>query len=183
MWGEIVRSHGRITRVSHFGLTAIFWFSIAVVPVLLIAWGISWRRWDVVHVIFRNDVCFSVGSSEGQIYYETTVVERHISAAGMPPPPPDPWVEFNHESGSPPMKAAILLSPAQIPGWALMVLSALAALGIGVWQHRKRTIAGNVCVACGYDLRAHRPGDKCPECGTPVPAPSATISPDQRRNP
>ncbi len=27
-----------------------------------------------------------------------------------------------------------------------------------------------LCVKCGYDLGAHKPGDKCPECGTPVPA-------------
>jgi len=26
------------------------------------------------------------------------------------------------------------------------------------------------CQKCGYDLRAHNPGTKCPECGTPVPA-------------
>jgi rubrerythrin len=23
------------------------------------------------------------------------------------------------------------------------------------------------CPTCGFDLRAHSPGDKCPECGTP----------------
>ena len=22
---------------------------------------------------------------------------------------------------------------------------------------------------CSYDLRSHAPGDKCPECGTPIP--------------
>jgi hypothetical protein len=26
------------------------------------------------------------------------------------------------------------------------------------------------CEACGYDLRAHHPGDQCPECGTLIPA-------------
>lgn len=29
----------------------------------------------------------------------------------------------------------------------------------------------NHCITCNYDLRAHKPGDKCPECGTPVPEP------------
>ncbi|MCL2639391.1 MAG: hypothetical protein FWD53_00950 [Phycisphaerales bacterium] len=32
----------------------------------------------------------------------------------------------------------------------------------------------NHCIACGYDLRAHKPGDKCPECGTLIPEQSQT---------
>ena len=32
----------------------------------------------------------------------------------------------------------------------------------------KRTQAG-LCPECGYDLRAHEFGQKCPECGTPIP--------------
>ena len=27
-----------------------------------------------------------------------------------------------------------------------------------------------LCVKCGYDLRAQSGGDRCPECGSPVPA-------------
>lgn len=167
----------RTKRIFHFGLTAIFWVSIAVIPFLIVAWGISWRRWDVLHVIFRSDVCFSVGSCEGQISYEATVVERHISGAGMPLPPPPPWVEFHHTFGSPPMNAATLLSPAKIPYWSLMILSAAAAIGIKIWKHRKSANAVNVCTQCNYDLRAHHPGDKCPECGTLIPpAETATIA-------
>lgn len=29
----------------------------------------------------------------------------------------------------------------------------------------------NLCPTCRYDLRAHSPGQTCPECGTPIPAP------------
>jgi len=31
------------------------------------------------------------------------------------------------------------------------------------------------CRQCGYDLRAHKPGDKCPECGTLIPPPPPAI--------
>jgi hypothetical protein len=31
----------------------------------------------------------------------------------------------------------------------------------------KAEMAGK-CPHCSYDLRAHQPGDKCPECGTPI---------------
>jgi len=35
------------------------------------------------------------------------------------------------------------------------------------------------CPTCCYDLRAHRPGDKCPECGTPI-AQTQGRSPDSQ---
>ena len=37
------------------------------------------------------------------------------------------------------------------------------------YRHRK---LNNLCLNCGYDLRAHRPGGKCPECGMPIPLPA-----------
>ena len=50
--------------------------------------------------------------------------------------------------------------------------TALAALCPALWligflRRRNRHIAG-LCPKCSYDLRAHKPGDKCPECGTIV---------------
>jgi hypothetical protein len=36
-----------------------------------------------------------------------------------------------------------------------------------IFRQRRRL---GLCVQCSYDLRAHKAGGKCPECGTPVPA-------------
>jgi hypothetical protein len=37
---------------------------------------------------------------------------------------------------------------------------------------RRRAIRGNLCPTCSYDLRAHNPGQRCPECGAQIPCPS-----------
>lgn len=61
-----------------------------------------------------------------------------------------------------------------LPGWIVWLL--LAALPIrwwwlfrGRWRREKR-LAANQCISCGFDLRATP--DRCPECGTLVPAKS-----------
>jgi len=36
---------------------------------------------------------------------------------------------------------------------------------------RRRHRRQGLCPTCSYDLRAHHPGQKCPECGTPIPQP------------
>jgi hypothetical protein len=60
------------------------------------------------------------------------------------------------------------------PLWPLLVLSLLWP-GYKLWRaarsfRRKSSDKQTVpCPICGYDLRAHAPGSKCPECGTPIP--------------
>ena len=58
-----------------------------------------------------------------------------------------------------------------VPHWLLAPPLALPAL---VWLRRRRRhrrrLRDGLCLTCGYDLRAHAPGQKCPECGTAVPA-------------
>jgi len=60
-----------------------------------------------------------------------------------------------------------------IPYWAPILLFSLPLWFFAAsWrkareQHRRRK--NNLCLHCAYDLRAHHPGDKCPECGTLIP--------------
>jgi hypothetical protein len=65
-------------------------------------------------------------------------------------------------------------SRAQVPYW--FVLAVLLA-PCGLWLVRTRALGTrsrrawlNQCLQCGYDLRAHGGGDRCPECGTANPA-------------
>lgn len=53
----------------------------------------------------------------------------------------------------------------------LVLISMLQARHVKRYKRWTR----NQCTGCGYDLRAHAPGATCPECGTPIPPPSATI--------
>ncbi len=55
-------------------------------------------------------------------------------------------------------------------------LAVLSSIMPTIWlltrrrRRRKNRLAHGLCLKCGYDLRAHHPGDECPECGTPIPA-------------
>jgi hypothetical protein len=46
-----------------------------------------------------------------------------------------------------------------------LVFSGIAGIR---WRNRKRRTRLGLCTHCAYDLRAHAPGQRCPECGTLV---------------
>jgi hypothetical protein len=58
------------------------------------------------------------------------------------------------------------------PNWALMavlgVIPGAWLLGGARWKRRQRRRLG-MCETCGFNLRAHKPGEKCPECGAVIP--------------
>jgi hypothetical protein len=60
------------------------------------------------------------------------------------------------------------------PAWFPIPFLLIApALYVRQWKHRRkvrRWIAAGCCAKCGFDLRAHRAGEKCPECSTVIPA-------------
>ena len=58
------------------------------------------------------------------------------------------------------------------PCSALWLLSAtLTAIFFRSYFHDRRRHQPGHCPQCSYDVRAHHPGRKCPECGSPIPLP------------
>ena len=62
----------------------------------------------------------------------------------------------------------------RLPCWCLVIVLLTAP---GLWLRRFRAEGRReerqrlgLCLACGYDLRAHVSGQLCPECGSAVPA-------------
>jgi len=55
--------------------------------------------------------------------------------------------------------------------WYFIGLTSIVPL---VWWVRRyaECLPEGLCSRCGYDLRAHKPGGKCPECGLPIPQPN-----------
>lgn len=62
-----------------------------------------------------------------------------------------------------------------VPHWFLA--GATASMGLLSFclrrRWRTRRVPPGCCSTCGYDLRAHSPGQKCPKCGTEIPQPGA----------
>ena len=52
-----------------------------------------------------------------------------------------------------------------IPHWFALILLAVGPVWNLIGLLRRRKHRAGFCPNCSYDLRAHKPGDKCPECG------------------
>jgi len=54
-----------------------------------------------------------------------------------------------------------------LPQWSLLVPCPWAPLLLWRrWARRRFRVKKGLCLKCGFDLRAHQPGQKCPTCGT-----------------
>jgi hypothetical protein len=55
-----------------------------------------------------------------------------------------------------------------LPYWFLAAVATLPP-AFWLWRRLRRSpVPPNACATCRYDLRAHQPGDRCPECGTVI---------------
>jgi hypothetical protein len=51
--------------------------------------------------------------------------------------------------------------------WPFIVIFLMTALLL-LWRYQQIKLPHGGCENCGYDLRAHKAGEKCPECGTVI---------------
>ncbi|HEY4328698.1 MAG TPA: alpha/beta fold hydrolase, partial [Phycisphaerae bacterium] len=64
-----------------------------------------------------------------------------------------------------------------VPIWMIIFLTILAPLSsLRRRLRNQRLHSTTLCSCCHYDLRAHRPGDRCPECGILSNAPIPKLS-------
>ncbi len=66
-----------------------------------------------------------------------------------------------------------------VPTWVVLlpllaVASTLAWIDIQRWYRNKSRRRAGLCPNCSYDLRAHKAGNNCPECGNLITAPLET---------
>jgi hypothetical protein len=63
--------------------------------------------------------------------------------------------------------------------FGFLELSCLALPAFWCWKQwkRRRGYREGHCLKCGYDLRASK--ERCPECGTPIPAGASPVSEDK----
>ncbi len=69
-----------------------------------------------------------------------------------------------------------LVFPLWLP---VLLLAVLPARWLYLAPRRRRTSrsAKGLCPTCGYDIRVHKPGDKCPECGIAIHSASNNPTP------
>lgn len=84
------------------------------------------------------------------------------------------WYKLSYLSGSGrgfPMALMQSSTTIAIPEWPiLLVLAVLPGLWLIAFRRLRRSHTLGLCRKCNYDLRAHTPGQLCPECGLAIPA-------------
>jgi hypothetical protein len=57
----------------------------------------------------------------------------------------------------------------KMPFWILVLMFSIFPICLGLRHIRRRMKPpSGLCPNCNYDLRAHKAGDNCPECGTQI---------------
>ncbi len=77
------------------------------------------------------------------------------------------WDAVDHSLGPEHPLSIIRLGLRLTPFFATAVCIAIGLFGMSRSERAATRLRKGLCVKCGYDLRAHSGGDRCPECGSP----------------
>jgi hypothetical protein len=146
----------------------LFTLCSAVSLLLFVA---AWPMW--ARSVFRTDY---VGLSDS-VWHGIQLRSGHATIGFGVDPRIRPPVRWHHSSqpiqgarpwfGTPVFSGGPFGVIVLVPYWVVLTLTAACPTAWLV-RRRRRRLARGLCPTCGYDLRAHAPGERCPECGTPA---------------
>jgi hypothetical protein len=129
----------------------------------------SWIEWNQTYMehYFDGPMSFpEIGQRLARIH------ESHIELPGF-----SYIAEYTDSSAPAPFASKCLSRSVSVHYGFLMLISALLLAAHPLLTYKRQRAALRIryglCAMCGYDLRAHGSGQKCPECGTTVPSPKA----------
>lgn len=85
-------------------------------------------------------------------------------------------VTFSIENEREPVPVPARRRQVRVPHWCV-ALPCVLWPGIRWWRRRRKRWSPDFCSTCGYDLRSHAVGARCPECGTVVAADAPAVRP------
>src|SRR5688572_25965405 len=126
----------------------------------------SYWRADTMWYSVAGSGARELGSMGGELYYRSDSDAILAEPWGVDSRPPEEW-------GVPPRQLGWFTYRRDgdffivgLPYWFLALLTSIVPV---LWLIRARRFPKGHCRQCGYDLRAHREGERCPECGTANP--------------
>ncbi|HVT80234.1 MAG TPA: hypothetical protein VHM90_06210, partial [Phycisphaerae bacterium] len=144
--------------------------------------------WKIGNSLEFEEGCYGYTGGGAALYLGSVAFFSFRPAVNPKPPLPPPWLSqtdvdqsgwigsLKHEIGA---GSLLLGSPYTtnwefrsgfiLPFWPLSMFAAmLLFFEFRRWRRNRASILKYTCPTCSYDLRGHRLGDKCPECGTVV---------------
>jgi len=144
------------------GMTPGFIGRGVVVQIAWVRGKLGYGRTENLDVISEADSDFRKLVNRPRWHFASTpAIERGHGGSGV-------WwtLGFRDEESHPTGPWSATVRSRTIPLWSIALLTAIAPL-VWTWRivrRRLRRRRGR-CVECGYDLRAHPAGRRCPECG------------------
>ncbi len=161
--------------------------SLLLAIVIIALWVRSYWRHEVVQRRWNTSTELRIWLVES-FYGELGIESHHNPNKRGPVASRYDYFDFGVPPGSPRLRECLPFPPVnlrhytlgrssddvrqfEVAYWLLLAPTlVLPAIVLVRHRHRRRRYreSNNLCPTCGYDLRAHAAGDRCPECGTSI---------------